>query len=76
MDKESVKLKSKKIMDDFLESLEKVNREIKKKSPQNENTRKDLGLGKDKEFIKTFNKNFPNKEKDKLIVEKKDWDNE
>lgn len=62
-------------MDSFLESLKKFDTKVEEDAIKGENTRKDSHVEKDEEFVKIFNKNFPNKKNNDLIVEKKNWDN-
>jgi len=74
VDEESVKVKAKKIMDDFLVSLDRVKGDVKEEFSKEENMRSEFSENKDKDFDKKFRESFPNKNSNKdLVVEKKEW---
>ena len=74
MDKEKIQKQAKKIMDDFIQALDKV-KEIKEEFGvrRDVNTRERTPCGCDPAFPKRFFKNAPKVQDDCLVMEKKKW---
>lgn len=74
MDKEKIKEQAKKIMDDFVKALDKVEAIKEEFGVRREvNTREKTKCGCDPEFKERFFKNAPKVEDDFLMMEKKKW---